>query len=126
MNAEQELEFERDLEKFLGDSEFLFTAKGENGKWSLSEALLRLRDYTRLFVEKNNGGRSSQSAFLMVRDALIAEREIIPLRVDQEPEAPELTADSYQRMPAEQIRSKYRSDPAFREQVDGLIARGLI
>jgi len=126
MNVEQELEFERDLEKFVGESDFLFTAKDKNGKRSLSEALLRLREFTRLYVEQNNGGRSSQSAFLMVRDALVAERELIPLRVDQEPEAVELTADSYQRMPAEQIRLKYRSDPTFKEQVDALIAAGKV
>jgi hypothetical protein len=128
----QEQQFEKDYDRFIGSGAFLYVAKDSAGKWSLCEALERLRQYAQLYINKLNGGNSSLSAFAIVRDELIADKDpavrIVPIFKDGEleKEAPELTAEQYHSMPSRQIQIKYRSDPAFKAQVEKLISNGLI
>jgi hypothetical protein len=124
MNAEQ---YEKDYDTFL-EGGFLFIAKGQDGKWTLDEALRRLRFYTRLYIQKNNAGSSSVSAFRIVADALASGGEIKPIVRSEEIEetVPELTAEEYHRIPARTIQMKYKSDPGFKRQVEKLISDGLI
>jgi hypothetical protein len=128
MNAQQAHQFEADYDKFLQNG-FLFTAKDDTGQWSISEALRRLRFYTKLYVEKNNSNCSSISAFKIVADALASEKEIKPIPGSElldEEEEPELTAEQYHAMSVRQVMLKHKSDPIFRDQVQSLIDRGLI
>ncbi len=107
----------------------MFTAKDQDGRWTMDEALRRLRFYTRLYIEKNNANISSVSAFRIVADALTSGGEIKPIvRSEEEPEeiVPDLTAENYRRMPVRQIQLKYKSDPDFKRQVEQLISDGLI
>lgn len=40
--------------------------------------------------------------------------------------ASELTAEAYHKLPATEVIRRYRSEPAFKEAVDGLVQQGLI
>ena len=124
MNAEQ---FEKDYDTFL-ESGFMFIAKDQDGRWTLDEALRRLRFYTRLYIEKNNANISSVSAFKIVADALASSGEIKPIVRSEELEetVPDLTVEQYRSMPVRQIQLKYKSDPDFKRQVEQLISDGLI
>lgn len=131
MNVQQEQQFELDYDKFISGG-FLFTAKDQTNQWTMEEALRRLRFYTRLYIQKNNANISSVSAFKIVADLLFSDTDpavrIAPMVRDgeQEEASPELTVEAYERMPVRQIQLRYKSDPLFKEQVESLIARGLI
>lgn len=128
MNATQESHFDRDYYAFIGTG-FAFEAKDDSGQWSVLEALNRLREATKLYVEKYNEGRSSVSAFKIIAKSLQDEAHIRPFSVpdsapssDDEPIA--LTADEYRAIPAAVTQRRYKSDSRFRAAVDQLIARG--
>ena len=131
MNEQQEQMFEQDYDRFVAGG-FLFMAKDANGRWTLIEALKRLRDFTMRYVQKHNSGMSSQSAFQIIRDELLADTDpnfrIVPIAMDgeSEEETPELTLQMYRSLPVRQIQTKYRSDPVFKAQVEKLISDGLI
>lgn len=131
MTENQEQMFEQDYDRFVAGG-FFYTAKDSNGHWTLIEALNRLRDFTMRYVQKHNSGMSSQSAFSIIKDGLLAEPDpnfrIVPIAMDgeSEEETPELTVQMYRSLPVRQIQMKYRSDPFFKVQVEKLIADGLI
>jgi hypothetical protein len=130
MTEHQEQNFENEYDKFVA-SGFFYTAKDATGRWTLVEALNRLRKYTKAFIEKHNSGMSSQSAFSIIKDELLAEPDpnfrIVPIALDGESEeTSELTVQQYRQMPVRQIQMKYRNDPVFKAQVEKLIADGLI
>jgi hypothetical protein len=87
MTEQQEQNFENEYDNFLAPG-FFYTAKDSNGRWTLVEALNRLRKYTRLYIEKHNSGMSSQSAFGIIRDQLLAETDptfrIVPIVVEED------------------------------------------
>ena len=69
------------------------------------------------------------SAFIIAFDRLRAAGTINPVRsatAASEPEGFTLTRDQYFKIPALEITRRYRSEPAFREAVDLLIAAGQI
>src|SRR5260221_14049283 len=119
MNAEQEIQFEQDYDKFL-EGGFLFVAKDENGKSTALEALRQLRFYVRLYIEKNNASCSSQSAFQMVRDAMTSERKLVPIAGEPDEVPTTLTAFEYQSMPKATVQRRYQQEPAFQVAVDKL------
>jgi hypothetical protein len=128
MTEAHEQQFEQDYDQFL-EAGFLFVARDQDGRWTLDEALRRLRFYVRLYIEKNNANISSVSAFKIVADALASGDEIRPIvRTTEEPEEniPDLTAEEYRSIPVRTIQMRYKSDPDFKRQVESLIARGLI
>ncbi|SRR6266446_7927758 len=131
MNEQQEQMFEQDYDRFVAGG-FFYTAKDSSGRWTLIEALKRLRDFTMRYVQKHNSGMSSQSAFQIIRDELLADTDpnfrIVPIAMDgeSEEETPELTVQMYRSLPVRQIQMKYRSDPVFKAQVEKLISDGLI
>lgn len=125
MTELQEQQFELDYDKFL-QAGFLFTGKNPDGRYTVARALELVRYWTKIYMLKNNAGASSQSAFQIVHDALVGEKEIVPLAVEPEPEVHELTVQEYRSMPVRQIQVKYRRDPVFKAQVERLIADGLI
>jgi hypothetical protein len=131
MNAQQEQQFEADFDKFITSGDFLFVAKDKDGAWTLEEALRRLRFYTKLFCDKNNG-YSSQSAFRIVADALASDTDptvkIVAMARGEEQEeiVPDFTAEEYRRIPVRTIQMRFKNDPDFKRQVESLIARGLI
>jgi len=131
MNEQQEQMFEQDYDRFVAGG-FFYTAKDSSGRWTLIEALKRLRDFTMRYVQKHNSGMSSQSSFQIIRDELLADTDpnfrILPIAMDgeSEEETPELTVQMYRSLPVRQIQMKYRSDPVFKAQVEKLISDGLI
>jgi hypothetical protein len=126
MNAEQQEMFDADFDAFVEPGDFVYAAN-EAGKWSHTAALEQLRKFTAAYVEKYSGGRSSRAAFQIVRDSMLANGDLRPLRqASVEPEPQELTVEMYRSMPVRQIQIKYQSDPVFKAGVESLIARGLI
>lgn len=128
MNAQQEQQFEQDYDAFIAKG-FSYLAKDDAGRWTLAEALQRLRDGTRTVIDQLNGGRSSVSSFEIVTRTLMEKGGIVPIRrAADEPEetAPELTVEQYRSIPVRQIQLRYRNDPTFKQQVESLISRGLI
>ena len=93
MTEQQAQSFENEFEKFTADG-FFFTAKDASGRWTLVEALNRLRKYTGLYIEKHNSGLSSQSAFSIIRDQLLAESDpnfrIVPVVVEEDKSSAEI------------------------------------
>src|SRR5882724_4960455 len=89
MNENQEQSFENEFGKFTADG-FAFMAKDTSGRWTLIEGLNRLRKYAKRYIEKHNSGLSSQSAFGIIRDELLAESDpnfrIVPIAMDGESE----------------------------------------
>ena len=85
MNEQQEQMFEQDYDRFVAGG-FFYTAKDSSGRWTLIEALKRLRDFTMRYVQKHNSGMSSQSAFQIIRDELLADTDpnfrILPIAMD--------------------------------------------
>jgi hypothetical protein len=83
----QEQMFEQDYDRFVAGG-FFYTAKDPAGKWTLVEALKRLREFTMRYVQKHNSGMSSQSAFGIIRDELLAESDptfkIVPIVVEED------------------------------------------
>jgi hypothetical protein len=117
--------FDKFIERQLNG--FLYTAKNPvTGKWSIVAALETVRTFGELYAKKYNAGAISVSCYEIVLQELLDDGSLRRIAVESEPEVPELTVEVYNRMPATQITFKYKSDPGFREQVDSLIARGLI
>jgi hypothetical protein len=113
MNAEQQELYEQKMEERL-ERGFLYTGK---------DAIAKYRQYVAAYVDNWNGGRVSDSVFLIVEKAMVDAGELRPIIVEEEPE---LTVQEYRSMPIRQIQTKYRNDPVFKAGVEKLIANGLI
>jgi hypothetical protein len=112
MNDQQREVFEQKIEKWFEDH--IYTG---------ANAIARFRQNVADYVDVNNSGRVSDSAFLIVEKAMVEVGELRPIVVEEESE---LTLQEYRSMPVRQIQLKYRSDPGFKAGVESLIARGLI
>src|SRR6266403_1961705 len=113
MNDTQKDIFEEKMEERMARG-FLYTGKN---------AIANFRKYVEAYIDSNNAGRVSDSAFEIVERAMVDDGELRPIVVEEEPE---LTLQEYRSMPVRQIQLKYRSDPAFKAGVEKLIANGLI
>lgn len=125
MNELQQEQFDADFDAVI-EPGFLFVAKDAADTWSVVEALEQLRKFTALYIDKYSGGRSSRAAFAIVRDSMLVNGDLRPLKGAEEPEQEPLTVEQYRSMPVRQIQVKYQGDPVFKAGVDSLIARGLI
>src|SRR6267154_23328 len=114
MNAEQQELFEIKMEDRMGRG-FLYTGKN---------AIANFRKYVEAYIDSNNAGRVSDSAFEIVERAMVDVGELRPIVL--EAEKPELTVEQYRAMPVRQIQLKYRSDPGFKAGVEKLIANDQI
>jgi hypothetical protein len=113
MNAEQKELFEIKMEERM-ERGFLYTGKN---------AIANFRKYVEAYIDDNNAGRVSDSAFEIIERAMVEAGELRPIVVEEESQ---LTLQEYRSMPVRQIQLKYRSDPGFKAGVESLIARGLI
>jgi hypothetical protein len=127
MNAEQQEIFDADFDAFVEPGDFLYAAKNDAGKWSAAEAFDQLKKFTALYIDKYSGGRSSRAAFQIVRDSMLANGDLRPLRqASAEPEQEPLTAEQYRSMPTRQIQLKYTNDRWFKSEIERLISEGKI
>ncbi len=113
MNTEQQELFESKMDDRMARG-FLYTG---------TNAIARFRQYVADYIDVNNAGRVSDSAFEIVERAMVEVGELRPIVVEEEPE---LTVQEYRSMPVRQIQLKYRNDPVFKAGVEKLIANGLI
>jgi len=119
-------QFQNDFEQFVATG-FYFTAKDDSGKWTLAEALDLLRGRTVLYVEKHNSGISSLSAFEIVLKSLVAEGQLKPMKLEEEPRfGPQIPADIADfiakaergEVSTFELRRRYMSDRTFRDAYD--------
>jgi len=121
MDAQQELDFDRDTEKFVERPEWL--------AYTSTPALELLIDQTRQRVE-TNGGYSSISAFEITFNELVQSGQLVKLRNvdlnDDEPKPFILTPEEYRSTPSRTIQLRYKQNPAYRAAVDKLFAEGRV
>lgn len=118
-----EQQFESYMQQFLGRGTFLYEGKDEStGRWSIANALDRLRACTAAYLDKF-GQLPSVSSFEIITDLLVEQLDLRPLPVEQAVQAVQeisLTLDEFKRIPSAVAQRRYKLDPAFRNAVDRL------